>query len=263
MITFVKLFRPYLLGPREFEIRTDHAALQWLRRTPEPIGQNARWVEALEEYLPFRIIHRAGLKHSNADALSRRPCRQCGEVTEVPGECRTVHCEGTEADVAGGTEVVVRATEAEVVEHIPVGEVDDFSMAHLQELVKEDSVLTKLTVLWRQYGSEIPREAINHESGELKTYWTQRGQLKLREGVWFKEWESADGLQRHDILLMPKGARKAFVKLAHVGATGGHLGVKKTQVQVQRRAYWHGWADDVRRVCEDCPDCARYHRGTW
>jgi len=49
LVTFVKKFRQYLLG-RHFLARTDHAALQWLRRTPEPIGQQARWLEILEEY---------------------------------------------------------------------------------------------------------------------------------------------------------------------------------------------------------------------
>ena len=70
LVTFVKKFRQYLLGA-PFLIRTDHAALQWLKRTPEPIGQQARWLEILEEF-DFRIEHRPGTKHSNADALSRR-----------------------------------------------------------------------------------------------------------------------------------------------------------------------------------------------
>ena len=75
LVHFVKEFRPYLLG-RRFVIRTDHAALRWLQKTPEPIGQQARWLESLSEY-DFEIQHRAGKSHGNADALSRRPCKQC------------------------------------------------------------------------------------------------------------------------------------------------------------------------------------------
>jgi len=37
----LKTYKQYLLG-RHFVIRTDHSALQSLRRTPEPIGQQAR-----------------------------------------------------------------------------------------------------------------------------------------------------------------------------------------------------------------------------
>ena len=46
-----------------------------------PEGQLARWLEKLQEY-QFTIVHRPGLKHNNADALSRLPCRQCGRQAE-------------------------------------------------------------------------------------------------------------------------------------------------------------------------------------
>jgi len=42
IVCYTKTFRQYLLG-RQFVIKTDHSALQWLRTTPEPIGQQARW----------------------------------------------------------------------------------------------------------------------------------------------------------------------------------------------------------------------------
>ena len=72
IVVFVKQFRHYILG-RRFLIRTDHAALQWLRKVSEPIGQQARWLELLEEY-DYDIIRRAGNRHGNADVMSRRPC---------------------------------------------------------------------------------------------------------------------------------------------------------------------------------------------
>jgi len=37
----MRAFRQFLLG-RKFLIRTDHAALKWIQKTPEPIGQQAR-----------------------------------------------------------------------------------------------------------------------------------------------------------------------------------------------------------------------------
>jgi len=67
----LKAYRQYLLG-RHFVIRTDHSALQSLRRTPEPIGQQARWQSFVEQF-NFVIMHRPGTQHRNADALSRRP----------------------------------------------------------------------------------------------------------------------------------------------------------------------------------------------
>ena len=38
----------------------------------------------------------------------------------------------------------------------------------------------------------------------------------------------------------PQAQRQEVVMRAHTGFTGGHLGVRKTQDQVQRRAYWRG-----------------------
>ena len=72
IVHFTKYFRQYLLG-RQFLVRSDHAALNWLRKMKDPIGQNARWLELLGEY-DFIVKHRQGMRHSNADALSRHPC---------------------------------------------------------------------------------------------------------------------------------------------------------------------------------------------
>ena len=75
-ITFIKHFRPYLLG-NPLVLRTDHCSLTWLYNFKNPEGQLARWLEALQEY-NFSIQHRKGRLHGNADAMSRRPCTQCG-----------------------------------------------------------------------------------------------------------------------------------------------------------------------------------------
>ena len=83
VIYFVKYYKQYLLG-RKFTIRTDHAALQWLQKTPDPIGQQARWLEQLAAFT-FDIVHRPGLRHGSADGLSRNPCRQCGWARDSEG----------------------------------------------------------------------------------------------------------------------------------------------------------------------------------
>ena len=88
IVFFLKHYKQYLLG-REFRVRTDHAALTWLRKTPDPIGQQARWLEVLEEF-NFTVEHRPGKQHANADALSRRPCPNkrcaCREPLSLFGE---------------------------------------------------------------------------------------------------------------------------------------------------------------------------------
>ena len=81
IIRTVEHFHKYLYG-REFLIRTDHAALTWLLQMKNPEGQVARWLERLQQY-HFKIRHRAGKLHNNADSLSRRPCKNCKHCDKI------------------------------------------------------------------------------------------------------------------------------------------------------------------------------------
>lgn len=95
VVTFVRQFRHYLLG-RPFLLRTDHNSLTWLMRFKEIEGQLARWLEELAQF-DMQIVHRKGVLHGNADALSRMPddlercdCYRAGvRVEDLPcGGCR-------------------------------------------------------------------------------------------------------------------------------------------------------------------------------
>src|SRR5271165_3571642 len=106
----LKKFRPFLLG-RKFLLRTDHAALTSLLKTPEPVGQQARWLDLLVEY-PMDVQHRAGKQHINADALSRRPCdrsvsdKPCAQKQCPRGE-PALYCPADEVDVPGCRQEVI------------------------------------------------------------------------------------------------------------------------------------------------------------
>ena len=71
IVRFTRQFRYYLLG-NIFTVRTDHSSLTWLLRFKELQGQLARWIEELSQY-HMVVKHRAGIRHGNADALSRIP----------------------------------------------------------------------------------------------------------------------------------------------------------------------------------------------
>jgi len=74
----MKRFRQYVLG-RRLVVRSDHAALRYLRKSKELVAQQARWLDYIEQF-DIHVSHRSGSAHRNADALSRRPC-------EVEGGC--------------------------------------------------------------------------------------------------------------------------------------------------------------------------------
>ena len=72
-------------------MRTDHSALTWLLSFRNLEGQTGRWVQRPQEY-NFTSEHRKGIRHTNADALSRRPCSEgcshCQKLELRSGEPR-------------------------------------------------------------------------------------------------------------------------------------------------------------------------------
>ena len=64
-------YRHYLYG-KPFTLVTDHQPLEWLLTTNKLTSKHARWALILQEY-DFKIVHRPGLRHANADECSRHP----------------------------------------------------------------------------------------------------------------------------------------------------------------------------------------------
>jgi len=85
MIFALKHFCSYLLG-NHFVCRGDHMALKYYQATPEPLGQQARFLDFLAE---FDFEFWPGRDHTNCDSLSRvRPCEvdRSTPVNSVTGE---------------------------------------------------------------------------------------------------------------------------------------------------------------------------------
>ena len=116
---------------------------------------------------------------------------------------------------------------------------------------------------WLQNSSQPPALGdVQPLSGTMKTYLQQWPVLRLREGLLRWRWESADGLQVVWQWIPPVKYRNALIQLTHDGMTGGHLGIARTQAQLQRRAYWINRKADVQREVRRCNPCAQYFRET-
>jgi hypothetical protein len=50
----------------------DHKPLEWLATMSDAHGRRGRWIDMLQDF-SFKIVHRPGMRHANADALSRNP----------------------------------------------------------------------------------------------------------------------------------------------------------------------------------------------
>lgn len=95
VITFVQHFRHFLWEPK-FLIRTDHASLVWLKSFKNPEGIVARSISILDTY-DYKIEHKGGSQHLNADSLSRRPfikacsrkeCSECHPELETSSKSK-------------------------------------------------------------------------------------------------------------------------------------------------------------------------------
>ena len=237
MIYGLKQYRQYLLG-RSFIIRTDHSALQWLRRTTDLIGQEARWLTFIEQF-QYTIVHRAGSRHMNADALSRRPVSAESEEEDDVAVVRTVQL--FNPPLCGLSAAGERQ--------------------NLATLQREDPIIGRFVQLRMEYAEPPCINELLQESKNTKVLWSQWYRLTVRDGVvyriLFSRCGEPDGLQ----LLAPKCLIPDIIRGSHEGMTGGHFGLKRTLDQVQRRAYWLGWRQDVTRYIKRCVNCNCYHRG--
>ena len=235
---FLKKYRQYLLG-RKFTIRTDHAALTWMRRTPEPIGQQARWISLVDEF-DFDIEYRPGKAHGNADALSRMPC---------PEECK--QCTGKSNSRVAVIREPPRVQNATVLDYsdeaVATATDEDISLRHIKD--------------WLRQGAQPQWESIRSHNLEVKTMVKMWERLTLKNGVIFRAWINDEGAVEFHQKVLPYVYRRDFIMMVHSGMNGGHLGEKKTRHGVQLRSYWVGWKATVHQVLQSCEPCQKYHRG--
>ncbi|KAF7654945.1 hypothetical protein LDENG_00063000 [Lucifuga dentata] len=212
----IRHFKYYLCG-LVFTVRTDHSALQWLVTFKEPEGQLARWLEELQAF-NFNVEHRAGARHTNADALSRGGLC-CSQVEEFM--CRELQA----------VDLVEWKKQQE--QDAKLQPVLQWVEAQRQPLWEEVAVFPKAT----------------------KGLWSQLGALRLCQGVLQQAWkEPATGEERWQVVF-PKDLQETVLKAMH-GATGsGHFGVTKTLHRLRQGFYWGQCRRDVEDFCCRCDPC--------
>ncbi|GBM69281.1 hypothetical protein AVEN_80536-1 [Araneus ventricosus] len=132
----------------------------------EPEGQIARWIQRLQEY-DFEIQHRKETSHGNADALSRRPCKEC---------CK--HCTNAEKKFEMETDISVKVLTTE----------DAWSSSEVQKAQLEDPAIRP--ILEKKLNSEDRPswQEIAPESPAIKRYWALWDSLHLKDGILYR-WE--------------------------------------------------------------------------
>ncbi|KAK3740332.1 hypothetical protein QZH41_000887 [Actinostola sp. cb2023] len=257
IVNAVKRFHHYLYG-RPFLVRTDHGALRWLINFKNPEGQLARWLEFLGTY-DLTIEHRSGVKHGNADALSRRPCEDCNHCQNLEQKER-VH-QDTAPKECGKAETTARGLRSAETREVTKTKIPDswtsrWSNEDLRQEQLKDPDLSPL-IHWKETTAERPAWAeVSAESCAVKAYWSQWARVQLHDGVLYRRWETDSGEDVQWQLVVPRMLSPEVLRAMHDAKTAGHLGVSKTLGRVRQRFYWHRCSQTVRYWCRRCDLCA-------
>ena len=191
-----------------------------------PTGHVARWIERLAPF-GWKIVHRPGRQHGNADALSRRVC---------PGDC--VQCMKifpTHDDKLTQERKLLEELEEELIT-INKG--------------RKGDPLTKNPRLTRH------QQRVQRDFEVLKTF----------QGMWDRE-ELLLAVSKDPILskvlsshqwklLIPKAYQNKVLQMLHNDPTSGHFG-ETGSVALMKMApiYWFGCFQHMQLHCRCCDDC--------
>ncbi|GAU89823.1 hypothetical protein RvY_02327 [Ramazzottius varieornatus] len=83
----LKKFRQYL--DSDFEVLTDHSALQWLRNLKDPVSRLGRWAVYLEQW-NFNVVHKPATQMEDFDCSGRKPVEP--PIPEDAASCDSLCC---------------------------------------------------------------------------------------------------------------------------------------------------------------------------
>ncbi|KAJ8957649.1 hypothetical protein NQ318_017541 [Aromia moschata] len=207
---------------------------EWIMNFKNPEGQVARWMERLQQY-NFKIMHRSGKTHGNADTLSRRPC--------LEQKCRYCQKIETKESSYEACNQLLMATTVQVE--------DGWSSEELKKSQKKDNDL-KLIRSWVKNGVRPTWQEVSRYGTTIKGYWAQWNSLCLRDDLLHRKWESPDGVSVVYQLVLPKARIHQVLEELHSSPSGGHFGVTRTLARVRDRFYWVNCRRDVEEWCKRC-----------
>ena len=210
MVYFIHQFRPYLLGKR-FTLRTDHGSLTWLMNFKEPEGQLARWLERLQEY-DMKIVHHRVGKNSNADAMSRLPCQQCGRESHNYNS----------------------STVEEKIQFLTVKVIGSRNNQELCQLQLDDEIVGPL--LKAKESRKKPHVEHLKENPTLRRLHQLWEQLSLNDGLLFRKFKLPDGSSNHLQWVAPRCLYNEILDELHSGVASGHFEEEKTLSRLKERS---------------------------
>ncbi|KAK3102361.1 hypothetical protein FSP39_010822 [Pinctada imbricata] len=253
VITALRSFHSYLYG-QEVLLRTDNSAVSWMKNLKRPTGQTARWLEELGTY-NLQVIHRPGKSHSNADALSRRPCKSCERQESINQEAIIQEsAEEEKSDIQEPKCDTVRVTSEEMNTSRNQAILEGWDPMSLRQKQLEDENIQPIISAFDGTGTRPPWDKVSSCSSILKTLWRQWDRLELIEGVLYRIFHEEDKTSKQ--IIVPKDLQGNVIKHFHDIPSAGHLGAEKTQSRISRSFYWPNMTETISSYCKTCDKCS-------
>lgn len=240
----VLILRPYLEGSR-FTIRTDHQALKWLMNLSDASGRLQRWRLRLQPF-EYDIVHRPGVKHQAADAMSRLNTTGTDQ-TDLDDEIPTVaavlkgpmvHQDEPNWDIVPYDPTSVQDTAHAVNPNDDDNDIDDRPISTDEMIAeqKEDPTCVKYAAL-----ADNPKSHLTLQSnGLLVRHSPQDGAVQI---------------------VVPQSLRSRILYLSHYTMAAAHPQGAKMYDTLRRTHYWPKMHKDVFKTAQNCRPCA-LSRGT-
>ena len=237
-----------------------------------------RMQQQLQEF-DFNVIHRAGVKHGNADGLSRmleegqdwmpmekeKAFGSCPEPISLDEALQ----EASQYRVETVTMVSDETDGEEEVETITW----ERTPSVISALQKEDEAIAQV-FYWASLESETgdmpslgtnlaPKDQAIQYGPEALAYWSRWNELSIRGGVLYKKWFPKDDSRPILQTVVPAAGRREILNQLHSSQTsGGHFAVEMTLARIRQRFWWPTRRTDVEKKVQWCLICAaRSHGG--
>ena len=226
-------FKAYVWGPK-FLVRTDHAALVWLKNLKNIQGMLARW-PAKQQQFHFDIVHRPGAQHGNADGLSRCPqCERgtCAPTTDNshsdPEQPYATSCIGSSID----SELIPLESGETCVAAVMIAQSENSKLITTAQKTDSEISIVREWLVTGKFPACIQDFA--QASYELKAYWIGRKSLFLDKDniLWRNRTDTGSRAQ----LVIPRSLRDTIFNDSHHTTYGGHFGITHTHSKIQLHA---------------------------
>ena len=223
----LRLFRMYITGAA-LKIVTDSTAAVHImgQGANHAGGRLIRWSLAVQEFMPFTIVHRTAKRHGDADGLSRLPLPSTEPYGEGPTDIDPASLMSAPVANSGTT---------------PSFFGSDDSIA----TSAADFIVHQTNDEWCQSMAKAAHSS--RDAADVgQTYRANNGLLMRK-----KQFDSSDQV------LVPACLRAFLLRRYHGLPVSGHLGRKRSLAQISANYYWPKLSSDMRRWIAACLACRR------